>query len=328
MISIILPTYNSIEFLEERVYTMLNQTLDDWECIVIDGQSTDGTWEYLCAIASKDTRFKMFQFSPKGVYNAWNIGVKKAKGDYIYFATSDDTMTSNCLEELHKGFSLAPGCDIAHCCLKIIDEKSEKKEELDWNKFLAQNYFEDLTNKYHIRKAPLVGILYATHQTIIHSFTQVLIRKEVFNKLGYFLEDKGPQADLEWGMRAGLSVDIVHIPLELATWRVHGSQLTLIKSNPQSNKVILELMDLALKASKLEVLNNSLMESILLFSTWNSIKKESLLRKISSLSYYKIQCRFFFNRKLLNAVKSRKRYHTYLMQRIIKKKETNLIVEL
>lgn len=324
MISLILPTYNSIEFLEERVNTIRNQTITDWECVVIDGKSTDGTWEYLCNIASKDARFRMHQFAPKGVYNAWNIGVKKAKGDYIYIATSDDTMTSNCLEELLKGFALAPSCSIAHCCLKIIDEKSEKKEELNWIKFSAQQYFEGLTNKYHIRKAPLVGILYATHQTIIHSFTQVLIRSEVFNKIGYFIEDKGPKADLEWGMRAGLAVDMVHIPLELATWRVHNNQLTLIDSNQQSNKTIVELMDLALKASKF----NSLIEIILLFSTWNSIKKESILRKISSLNYYKIQCRFFFNRKLLNAIKSRKRYHTYLMERIIKIEETNLIVEL
>ncbi|SRX75402.1 glycosyltransferase [Aequorivita antarctica] len=328
MISLILPTYNSIEFLEERVETILNQSIDDWECVVIDGKSTDGTWEYLCNIASKDARFKMFQFSPKGVYNAWNIGVKKSKGNYIYFATSDDSMTPNCLEELHKGFSLAPSCSIAHCCLKIIGENSEKKEELDWRKFFAQKYFEDLTNKYHIRKAPLVGILYATHQTIIHSFTQVLIRREVFDKIGYFIEDKGPQADLEWGMRAGLSVDMVHIPLELATWRVHSNQLTLIDSSHQNNKVIVELMGLALKASKLEVLSNPLIELILLFSTWNLIKGESLLRKIFSWSYYKIQCRFLFNRKLLNAVKSRKKYHVYLMEKIIKKEKTNLIVEL
>ena len=150
MISIILPTYNSIEFLKERVDTILNQTIAGWECIVIDGESTDGTWEYLSDIASKDSRFKMFQSTPMGVYNAWNIGIKKSKGDYIYFATSDDTMTSNCLEELLNGFRLAPSCSIVHCCLKIIDKNSERIKDLDWRSFPAQNYFADLTNKYHI----------------------------------------------------------------------------------------------------------------------------------------------------------------------------------
>ena len=328
MISIVLPTYNSISFIKERVATIINQTIEEWECVVIDGESTDGTWDYLIDIALKDSRFKMFQFPPKGVYNAWNIGIKKSKGDFIYFATSDDTMTSNCLEELLYGFQLCPRSGIAHCCLTIIDEKSEKVTFMDWRGFPAQQYFKELTNKYHIRKAPLVGVLYATHNTIIHSFTQVLIRKDVFDQIGFFIEDKGPQADLEWGMRAGLTVDIVHVPLELATWRVHKNQLTSIETNQEINKTIIDLMYLALISNKKMNLNSFQIKRILFFKNWNSIKTLPFQKKIFSLEYYKLRFRTIINYDLMKSINNRNRYHEFLMNEVLENDFIKLTEEL
>ncbi|AOW19500.1 glycosyltransferase [Urechidicola croceus] len=324
MISIVLPTYNSIEFLEERVDTILNQTLSDWECIIIDGNSTDGTWEYLNTVTLKDNRFKMYQFTPRGVYNAWNIGVKKAIGEYIYFATSDDTMKLNCLEEFLKSFELAPSCSIAHCNLKIIDENSEKIRDLDWKTFPAQQYFGELTNKYHIRKAPLVGLLYATHQTIIHSFTQILIKKSVFENCGYFLENLGPTADLEWGMRIGLTENIIHIPHELATWRVHKNQLTVQKTSFNSKYKLIKLMVLAIensKCSKKIKQNKNLLlglESYLLFS------KTPFLEKILKRPFLNIVKLNFLNKDFKKSLFSRRKYQSFL-QKELKIIDKNLI---
>lgn len=270
MISIILPTYNSLQFLEERVESILSQTIKDWECIVIDGYSTDGTWEYLNEIIGNDTRFIMYQSMPKGVYNAWNLGVQKSRGDYIYFATSDDTMTKDCLEELLKGFHLAPDCGIAHCCLNIIDEKSNTLKDIDWKTFLPQRYFE---NNYHIRKAPLVGLLYATHKTVIHSFTQILIKRSVFDEQGLFLENMGPQSDLEWGMRVGFNTNIVHIPLTLATWRVHKGQETSFKLNLSEEKTKFRLIKMALDHKSNNTLSKKVKDRIVLFEAIKLLKK-------------------------------------------------------
>ena len=316
MISIILPTHNSIEFLEERVQTILSQTIIDWECLVIDGESSDGTWEYLNNIALKDTRFKMFQYPPKGVYNAWNIGVEKAKGDYIYFATSDDTMSSNCLEEFLKGFGLAPSCDIAHCCLKIIDKNSVPVKKLNWRSFPAQQYFGELTDKYHIRKAPLSGILYATHQTIIHSFTQVLIKKSVFDTCGLFLENQGPAADLEWGMRVGLTESIVHVPLELATWRVHSNQLTTQVINFKSKCKLLKLMDLAIENSKCAKEIKQHKNLILGFGFHQLFSNRSFLEKVSKVSFLNLIRLKLFNKDFLKSINNRDEYQSFLQKKL------------
>lgn len=321
MISIILPTFNSLSFLKERVDSILNQTYKDWECIVIDGESTDGTWTYLEKIAVRDMRFKMFQHPPKGVYNAWNIGVQKAAGAYIYFATSDDTMSNDCLEHLLHGFELAPECGISHCCLQIIDEYSQPLKSYDWNTFPAQEYFKNYNSRKHIRKAPLTGLLYATHQTVIHSFTQVLISKKVFERSGYFLEDKGPAADLEWGMRVGLTEDVIHIPREMATWRVHGKQLTAIEVDDIYTIQLIELMRLAICNSTCTSEIKSLKKYLLAWKKMSLFAKLSLYDKLINLQFLnlKISMRLFpdFHR----AFESREAYQFYLQGKLDYSKE-------
>lgn len=316
MISIVLPTYNSIDFLKERVDTILEQTYTTWECVVIDGESKDGTWEYLTEIAKTDNRFRLYQYAPKGVYNAWNIGVKQAKGDYIYFATSDDTMTSNCLEKLLLALQEHPQCSIAHSNLKIIDKHSNLIEGYDWKNFYAQQYFKALTDQYHIRKAPLVGVLYATHQTIIHSFTQVLISKQTFDNCGYFLEDMGHMADLEWGMRVGFTEQMVHVPLVLSTWRVHENQLTQSIASYHQKATILKLMALAIEnaSNSKDIKKNKFY--LLAWTIKSLYYKSSILKKITTLNLLK----FFFirltNKEFKEALQTRDCYQAFLQSKL------------
>lgn len=225
MISVILPTYNSVQFLTERLITIINQTYTNWECIVIDGFSSDGTWEELIKIANNDTRFLLFQYPAKGPYDAWNKGIELAKGEYIYIATSDDTMSDNILQVMYENLISQPSCKIAHCKLSLIDKNGALLKD-NWDKYYPSLFYGSLMNKYHIRQAPLDGILYCGIKTIYTSITQLLIKKEVFEYLGLFKTDEGSIADFEWGLRVGTNYNILHIPLELATWRKHDEQLT------------------------------------------------------------------------------------------------------
>lgn len=98
-VSIILPTLNARKFLEARISSILNQTFRDWELIVVDSYSDDGTWEYLNQLQTHDEQ-EIFRYQiPRGLYQAWNFGISKARGTYVYIATADDTMKSDCLEK-------------------------------------------------------------------------------------------------------------------------------------------------------------------------------------------------------------------------------------
>ena len=220
-ISILLPSLNTFSFLEERLKTILNQTLDDWELIIVDSYSDDGSWELLQTYASRDSRIYASQAPREGVYAGINRCLSQARGEYVYIATSDDTMTFDCLEKMVAALESQPTCDIAHCCLNIIDETGQLTKK-QWNTWDKTKFFGEHINHQHIRLAPYDGILYCALGTLYSSLTQLLIRRKVFEEIGNFRTDFGSHGDFEWGIRAGLTANTVHVPHYLATWRLHS----------------------------------------------------------------------------------------------------------
>src|SRR5450830_1529256 len=85
--SIVIPTYNRMKFLQQALDSVWAQTHDDYEIIVVDDGSTDGTKDYL---ASLDGRVKTVRQSNSGPAAARNLGVRQAKGEYVAFLDSDD----------------------------------------------------------------------------------------------------------------------------------------------------------------------------------------------------------------------------------------------
>lgn len=98
MISIITPTYNRAHLLPRMINSVLNQTFNDWELIIVDDGSTDDTSQIVENL--KDPRIKYFLKDNSGATASRNLGVKKARGDYIIFLDSDDEAKVNWLQKL------------------------------------------------------------------------------------------------------------------------------------------------------------------------------------------------------------------------------------
>ncbi len=92
-LSIITINFNSSEGLGKTVESVLSQTYTDLEYIVIDGQSTDGSVDYLQTL--DNTMVNWISESDSGVFNAMNKGIKRANGDYLLFLNSGDILTSS-----------------------------------------------------------------------------------------------------------------------------------------------------------------------------------------------------------------------------------------
>jgi glycosyltransferase involved in cell wall biosynthesis len=99
LVSICLPTLNARRFLEPRMASILSQTLTDWELIVCDSFSDDGTWEYLQQFKD-DPRVRLYQVSKEGLYAGWNECLRRCRGEYVYMATADDTCEASLLEKM------------------------------------------------------------------------------------------------------------------------------------------------------------------------------------------------------------------------------------
>ena len=98
-VSIIIPCYNQAKFLPEAIASLQAQTLEDWECIIVDDGSTDNTAETAANWALKDPRIQWIQQNNMGSAAARDVGLRLAKGKYIQFLDADDTITPEKLEK-------------------------------------------------------------------------------------------------------------------------------------------------------------------------------------------------------------------------------------
>lgn len=100
MISIIIPVYNIAPYLDKCLQSVVNQTYIDWECILVDDGSTDGSSEICDVWGKKDSRFVVCHQENGGVSKARNCGIRKAKGEYIVFIDSDDWVGNDYLSDM------------------------------------------------------------------------------------------------------------------------------------------------------------------------------------------------------------------------------------
>lgn len=100
-ISIVVPIYNSAETIQACVDSISNQSFRDWELILVDNGSTDGSLELIRSIAGTDSRIIAVIAPDRGVSSARNAGIRYAHGNYICFVDSDDIVDSDYLEILH-----------------------------------------------------------------------------------------------------------------------------------------------------------------------------------------------------------------------------------
>lgn len=89
-ISVVIPVYNVEKYLDQCLDSVLEQTYTDFEVIMVDDGSIDSSHNICKLFAEKDSRFKVYRKENGGASSARNYGLKRAKGEYIYFLDSDD----------------------------------------------------------------------------------------------------------------------------------------------------------------------------------------------------------------------------------------------
>lgn len=105
LISIIVPVFNTEQYLPRCIDSILSQGFTDFELLLIDDGSTDGSGAICDAYAAKDSRVRVFHKENGGVSSARNLGIDNARGEWLYFVDSDDELLPNGLQTLADGIS-------------------------------------------------------------------------------------------------------------------------------------------------------------------------------------------------------------------------------
>jgi glycosyltransferase involved in cell wall biosynthesis len=212
LVSVVMPCFNAAPYVCEAVESVLGQTHDAVELIVVDDGSTDGSEQIVAGLAAQHPhRIQLVYTNRVGPYPARNAGLKHAHGDLVAFLDADDWWQPDALEKLF-GAIVSHGADIAYCGWQNVGDG--------------------------IRAAPYVPPAYEDGDPVaeflrtcpwpIHA---ALVKREIVDRLGGFSERRFASMDYDFWLRIlAITHRIKRVPEVLAYYRWHNlGQVSAVK---------------------------------------------------------------------------------------------------
>ena len=209
-VSVIIPTYNRAHLIVRAIQSVLNQTYQDFELIIVDDGSTDNTEEVIRKFQEQDKRVKYIRHEKnRGGSAARNTGIKNAKGEYIAFQDSDDEWLPEKLKKQMEVFKDAPSeLGVVSTGYIFIDELNGDTGK----QFIPKK-------KGWIYEELLAGNCVGTTSTI-------LIKRKCFEKAGLFDENLPSCQDWEMWIRIAKGHQFDFIENPLVRYYIHKNRIT------------------------------------------------------------------------------------------------------
>ncbi|MFB2772958.1 glycosyltransferase [Pelatocladus sp. BLCC-F211] len=205
-ISIVIPAYNSEKTIKYAIESVLKQTLNDFELIIINDGSTDSTLEVISQF--KDPRIKVFSFENAGGNVSRNRGLERATAEFVSFLDADDIWTSDKLESQLHALKENPQAAVAYSWTDYIDEQGKL-----------------LFSGTHITAN---GNVY--EQLIVSNFLEngsnPLISREALVQLDGFDEDLTAAQDWDMWLRLAQNFDFIAVPRVQILYRISANSLS------------------------------------------------------------------------------------------------------
>jgi len=226
--SVIIPTFNRKDFLKIAIESVLEQTCRDFELIIVDDGSTDGTETILDNY--EDQKIKYLLQENKGVSSARNRGLEESKGRFIAFLDSDDKWVDEKLETTIEYIDKYPDINIFH-------------SEETWYKN------KKLHNQKNKHKKPDGYVYFKALPLCCISISTAVIRRDVFDDIGVFDETLPACEDYDFWLRATQKYDVKLIP-EYLTIK-DGGRPDQLSSQPGLDKYRIQALEKMLSSKKL-----------------------------------------------------------------------------
>lgn len=206
-ISVIIPLFNKVSYIEETLRTLVSQNYPNLEVIIEDGGSRDGSLEVVKKFAKKyPKQFRWSSQKDKGQSDAINKGLKKATGEILTYLNADDVYKENCLIKVSEFFNLNPNARWLFGLCDIIDEKGKEIRQ-PITKY--KNYW--LRKKFNYNNLLILNFI---------SQMACFFRKDAYIKVGGFSLNQNYVLDYEYWLRLGKEYQPGFIDQYLASFRI------------------------------------------------------------------------------------------------------------
>ena len=239
LVSIIIPCYNQGEFLGDAINSLLNQSHQYWECLIVNDGSTDASENLAKRWQVRESRIKYIYQDNLGVSSARNNGLNHANGEFIQFLDADDKLEP---DKIQSGLNIFSDNPIA----QIVVSGAKYFLNNEPNKF-RNNIFdnEQWIDELWKNEVPLIIRFLEKNLTPINS---PLIKKDVFKAVGNFDESMHACEDWDFWLRCAISkINYFYraIPNSDALIRIHAGS-----TNQNRKKMFLGECELSIKAAR------------------------------------------------------------------------------
>lgn len=220
VISILIPTYNGASYLSECIESILVQTYQDWELLIVDDCSGDDTLNIALRYAHRDRRLRVVS-NPEnlGLVGNWNRCIELAQGEWIKFVFQDDWIEPECLEAMLDASTLNNSIVACQRIFAFGEGVSESTQQDFLNLPTLSLLFPDAGMiSAEAYRAAVVDLL---DVNFVGEPTAVMLHRNVFEKFGYFNPALIQLCDFEFWTRIAVHTGIAYVPRPLATFRVH-----------------------------------------------------------------------------------------------------------
>jgi glycosyltransferase involved in cell wall biosynthesis len=209
-----MATYNSLPYLEEAIRSILNQSFDNFEFIIVDDGSVDGTREVLMEYASREPRIRLAFQQHSGVITALNKGCSLARGQYIARLDSDDVAKPQRFEEQIGHMQKKHNTALLGGWVECIDREGKVLFTMRW---------PDREGGLHDY---LLLDCYISHTT-------VMFKKEVFLSVGGYRSSFQDAEDYDLFLRISDRYVVDNLPMILCQYRLHDNQISVRNAHQQ-----------------------------------------------------------------------------------------------
>lgn len=221
-ISIIIPTYNRADFVIQTIQSVITQSFLDYEIIVVDDGSTDGTKNALKKYSNLPN-FKYFYQKNSGRSIARNLGMERSSGEYLMFLDSDDLLDTEALKVLYDTFEKFPASDLIAGCRKFVDEKGNSLKVSDPIK-VKREYFAEYINLEKIRE-------------LFFPPSSYIIKSQIAQDVGGFDSSMEPAEDLDFFIKCCDVCKISVVKKPVVFMRRHGGNTSEVPLRKASIKI-------------------------------------------------------------------------------------------
>jgi len=235
LISVCIPTYNGREHLAACIDSIRSQTFADFEVVICDDQSSDGTLDFARQLAEGDERFRFIP-NPRrlGLASNWNNCVNEARGEWIKFVFQDDTIAPACLDKL-LGACRDSGKPFGFCDRDFIFENGTSERQREYSNWHRQRVHDDFNAEQSVSPEHVIRIAAnALTHNLVGEPTVTLINKSLFNELGGFDEGLIQLCDAEFWSRIMIHHGGVFVPESLASFRIHAKATTTLNNRQRA----------------------------------------------------------------------------------------------